>query len=228
VPDPTTAEPTTAEPTTAEPTPTEPTAALHAGRPRDDAREGAILDATLVMLGEVGYERMTMDAIAAEARASKATIYRRWANKAQLVTDALARWGVPDMPYPDLGSLRDELRAFVARTSGFLSGRGSNIVLGLGVAVSNDPDLARALDQCFEDFVSSLDQVFARAVARGELPAIPDATVLFEVVPAVAITHGLKGVEPDEAWIDHVTDHIALPLIAYLPPTSAPPKEPHP
>jgi AcrR family transcriptional regulator len=198
----------------------------HPGRPRDDAREQAILDATLTVLREVGYERITMDAIAAEAKASKATIYRRWANKAQLVTDALARWAVCPDDYPDLGSLRAELRLFVARTCELLSGSGGNVVLGLGVAVRSDPDLARALEQRFDDFLSSLDLVLDRGVARGEIAERPDPLVLFEVIPAVAITHAMKGIEPDDAFIDHLTDDIALRLVTYVPPTNT--KEPHP
>lgn len=199
---------------------------VHPGRPRDEAREQAILDATLAVLGEVGYERMTMDAIAAEAKASKATIYRRWSNKAELVTDALAGWAICPDEYPDLGSLRDELRLFVAQTCEHLSGSGGNIILGLGVAVRTDPDLAHALGQRFDEFVSSLDLVLDRGVARGEIPERPDPLMLFEVVPAVAITHAMKGLEPDDAFIDHLTDDIALRLVTYVPPTSS--KESHP
>jgi AcrR family transcriptional regulator len=206
-------------------TPTELSEA-HPGRPRDEAREQAILDATLTVLGEVGYERMTMDAIAAEAKASKATIYRRWSNKAQLVTDALARWAIASDDYPDLGSLRDELRLFVARTCELMSGSGGNIVIGLGVAIRSDPDLAQALDQCFGDFLSTLDQVLQRAVARGELKGAANPVVLFEVIPAVAMSHVMKGIDAnDDAYIDHLTDDIAVPLISHLPPTSS--KETH-
>jgi AcrR family transcriptional regulator len=58
---------------------------------RGAAREEAILLATLELLGEAGYDRMTMDAVAARARASKATIYRRWPDKAGLVVAAVRR-----------------------------------------------------------------------------------------------------------------------------------------
>src|SRR3954452_9125622 len=60
-----------------------------AGRPRDDSRDAVILEATLDVLGEVGYDRLTIDAVAAKARASKATVYRRWPDKAALVVDAM-------------------------------------------------------------------------------------------------------------------------------------------
>lgn len=77
---------------------------------RGAARERAILDAALELVSEVGYERVTCDAIAARARASKATIYRRWPDKAALVADALGRH-TEDEPAqaPDTGSLRQDL-----------------------------------------------------------------------------------------------------------------------
>ena len=61
-------------------------------RPRvEGERESEILDAALDLLARVGYDRMTMDAVAAEAKASKATLYRRWSTKSALVVDAILR-----------------------------------------------------------------------------------------------------------------------------------------
>src|SRR6266436_5948028 len=60
------------------------------GRPRDETRDAAILEATIAVLSDVGYDRLTIDAVATKAKASKATVYRRWQNKAGLVVDALA------------------------------------------------------------------------------------------------------------------------------------------
>src|SRR6478735_5965606 len=78
-------------------------------RPRIEGdREQEILDATLEVLAEVGYDRLTMDAVAAKAKASKATLYRRWTNKVSLVIDALHPKGV--YVVPDTGSLRGDLQ----------------------------------------------------------------------------------------------------------------------
>lgn len=60
------------------------------GRPRDPSRDVAILDATLSLLAETGYGALTMEAVAARAGVGKATVYRRWPGKEQLVVDALA------------------------------------------------------------------------------------------------------------------------------------------
>ena len=67
-----------------------------ATRPRVEGdREQEILDATLDVLADVGYDRLTMDAVAQRARASKATLYRRWNGKARLVVDALLSQKAP-------------------------------------------------------------------------------------------------------------------------------------
>jgi AcrR family transcriptional regulator len=196
----------------------------HSGRPRDEAREQAILDAAIVVLAEVGYDRMTMDAVAATAKASKATIYRRWPGKAQLVIAAMHRRVVLGETYPDLGSLRAELLVFVQRVVSHVSGLDGSIICGLAAAARNDPELALSLKQSvFDDTLSSLRDVIGRAKARGEVALITDGTVLFEVVPAVAIMHGMKGEPFDEAWISHVTDDIALPLITRIPLAASPP-----
>ena len=80
-------------------------------RPRvEGEREQEILDAALEVLAEVGYDRLTMDAVATRAKASKATLYRRWTNKLTLVIDALVAQKATPEP-PDTGSLRGDLAA---------------------------------------------------------------------------------------------------------------------
>ena len=80
-------------------------------RPRvEGERESQILDAALELLSHVGYDRMTMDAVAAQAKASKATLYRRWSTKSTLVVDALlGSKEALQTPEVDTGSLREDL-----------------------------------------------------------------------------------------------------------------------
>ena len=81
-------------------------------RPRVEGdREQEILGATLEILVEAGYDRLTMDAVATRARASKATLYRRWNGKATLVIDALMSQKAPLVAPVDTGSLRGDLLA---------------------------------------------------------------------------------------------------------------------
>src|SRR5262249_3725608 len=78
-------------------------------RPRVEGdREQEILDAALEVLPDVGDDRLTMDAVAQRAKASKARLYRRWTSKAMLVVDALGRMKAPPV-LPDSGDLRTDL-----------------------------------------------------------------------------------------------------------------------
>ena len=90
-----------------------------ATRPRiEGEREVAIFDATLRLLATSGYDRLTMDAVAADAKASKATLYRRWQTKADLVVDSLV-WLKSCMPHdiPDTGSLRGDVLALLTEAN---------------------------------------------------------------------------------------------------------------
>ena len=79
---------------------------------RAAARRQAILDAALALLMEVGYDRLSMDALAERARAGKATIYRHWSGKAEVVVEAIRCRKCDDFPAPaDTGSLRGDLLA---------------------------------------------------------------------------------------------------------------------
>src|SRR6186713_2049587 len=100
---------TPAESATAEP-------ALRPGRKRDHSRDPEILDAALAVLAETGYDGMTIDMVAARAKAGKATIYRRWPSKAELVIDAVACMKgnhFDPANLPDTGTLRGDLIALI-------------------------------------------------------------------------------------------------------------------
>ena len=72
-------------------------AAAHRGRQLDASRDAALRDAALELLAEVGYDRLSMDAVAARAKASKMTIYRRWSSKAELVVAAISSLRKPEI-----------------------------------------------------------------------------------------------------------------------------------
>src|SRR4051794_14484631 len=91
-------------------------------RPRiEGEREAEILDAALRLLREVGYDRLSMDAVATAAHASKASLYRRWGNKAQVVADAMNRADAGfGAPRPDTGTLRGDLLAAACGAGGLI------------------------------------------------------------------------------------------------------------
>jgi AcrR family transcriptional regulator len=184
-----------------------------AGRPRDDAREQAILDAAIELVAEVGYDRLTMDGVAARAHASKATIYRRWPGKAELVVEALKR-RVPDpIEVPDNGSLRGELEDVMRQVCGHIAGLDGSLLCGLAGASHDDPDLASCFRQMMNEKQSPMQAVVVRAVARGELPPGSTHILIDEVIPAVAVMRSLRAEPLDEAFVAHLVHDIALPLL---------------
>src|SRR5687768_17729242 len=79
------------------------------GRPRSEEAHGAILDAAVDLVREVGYDAVAMEAIAARAGVGKATVYRRWSGKETLIADAIERLMRATMPVPDTGTVAGDL-----------------------------------------------------------------------------------------------------------------------
>ena len=106
-------------------------------------REQEILDAALEVLGEVGYDRLTMDAVASRAKASKATLYRRWTNKLTLVIDALVAQKAAPEP-ADTGSLRGDLEAAYCGFGGLTDPETVIRFTSVLTAIGRDPEFAHA------------------------------------------------------------------------------------
>ena len=93
-----------------------PKSAAVLGRKRDPKLDDTILESTLNILAEKGFDSMTMDMVAADAKSGKATLYRRWPSKPELVRDALifmSKGSVDVDHLPDTGSLKEDLLAIV-------------------------------------------------------------------------------------------------------------------
>jgi AcrR family transcriptional regulator len=184
-------------------------------RPRvEGGREDEILDATVEILAELGYDRLTMDAVATAAKASKATLYRRWSTKAELVVDAISRAkGCPMPEDVDTGSLRGDLISMSCNEGGFTSELPMSVMAGLLTALHRDADLQKAFKERFlAPRLALTNGVFERAVQRGEIGAEVDIELLSQTLPAVIIHHAfVLGIEPTEDLILRVIDHVILP-----------------
>jgi AcrR family transcriptional regulator len=178
-------------------------------------RESAILEAALGLLIEVGYDRMSMDAVAARAHASKATIYRRWPGKRELVVDAL-RCRAPETLEPqDTGSLRGDLiAALSAAADGFVADD-TALLAGVLRAMRAAPEIAECARQLIFEGKHAIGRTIVdRAVARGELGPDADPGVLFEVAPALLFFRALVTGEPvDTEFLEHVADDVLVPLL---------------
>jgi len=193
------------------------------GRPRDTDREHAILQAVLDLVAEDGYESLSIEAVAHRARSSKATIYRRWANKRELVAAAVkARSGTP-LPPVDTGSLFGDLVALCQRLAAILQSSEGGLILGLLKGGLEDPDLCQLLEDASGLTGARLPAaVLERAVARGELPSDTDSFAYEEVVGAVLIVRVLNGYAIDDAYLSHLVDTVLLPALAHPRPPGRP------
>lgn len=175
-------------------------------------RELEILEATLDVLVDVGYDRLTMDAVATKARASKATLYRRWSSKSSLVLDALLK--EKDQPIPvDTGSFRDDLVQSYCQMSGEPGQRQVTIFTHVLTALSRDPEFAQEFRTRFIGPKEALGrEIYERAKARGEIRADLDVD-LFGPAIAGIVLHRLYilGEQPTEDLITRVVDEIVVP-----------------
>jgi AcrR family transcriptional regulator len=185
------------------------------GRPRDEAREQAILDAAIDLLAEVGYEAMTIEGVAIRAKCSKATIYRRWPGKAELVAEAMRRRAEPVLEdLPDTGSLRGDLLVLVARLVDGMQGIDGGLICGLAVAVRSDAQFGQLLaSHLHEQKLRSVATLVTRAEARGEIPPGVDPSILLKVAPGVALFHQMNGEPLDAAFAEYLVDRILFPLL---------------
>src|ERR1700685_4461748 len=112
----------------------------HGGRPLDASRDVALRDAALTLLAEIGYDRLTIDSVAARAHASKTTIYRRWSGKAELIVDALNSLK-GSQPVPDTGSLRGDLEEIARGAVSTDHCFDAQLMIGLITALARDEEL---------------------------------------------------------------------------------------
>ncbi|MBB5788656.1 TetR/AcrR family transcriptional regulator [Jiangella mangrovi] len=185
---------------------------------RGELREDAVLRATVELLAEIGYGSLTMDAVAARAKASKATIYRRWAGKADLVVAAIERQTTSDgdsLAPPDTGALRADLLVLLTAMRDRLTGQSAAVVLGLLTAMRDDPALAttvrvRLIGVKRDAFAPALH----RAARRGEIAGDPDHDLVAEVASALLFSRLFVTGEPlDDAFLDRLADAVILPLV---------------
>jgi AcrR family transcriptional regulator len=185
----------------------------HRGHALDTSRDVAIREAALDLLSEIGYDRLTMDAVAARAHASKATIYRRWQGKAALVVDAL-NCSKGSMLEPDTGSLEGDLAAVSQASCSQESRFNAQIMLGLITALAHDAELRDVVrERMIEPRTMVIRSIFERAVERGEISTERNLDLLVALLPALMIQQVLiTGELPDTDFSTHVIHDVILPL----------------
>jgi len=187
-------------------------------RPRVEGdRELEILEAALETLVEQGYDRFSFDAVASAAKASKATLYRRWSGKVDLVIDALQLMlGVEADQYPDTGSLRGDLVAQACAKGGLGENRPIQVFSQLITAAHRDPELGQAvLTRLVAPKLAATLRIFEAAQQRGEIGKDADLDLLARLLPAISIHEALlTGEHPSKARLVTLVDSVVLPACA--------------
>jgi len=158
------------------------------GRPRSEASHRAIIRATLELLLENGYRSLTMEGVRARAGVGKATIYRRWSSKEELVRDAIVALH-DDVEAPDTGSLRGDYEGMAAgvRSAADRAGAGTLMPRLLG-DVANDPELhAIFFANLIKPRRDQMRLVLERAVARGEIRDDLDLDLMIDLFAGPAV-----------------------------------------
>lgn len=174
------------------------------GRPRSIHADQAILQATLDLLAEVGYERMSIEAIAARARVGKTTIYRRYTSKEELVADAIESQR-EEILIPDTGSLWgdiDQIIESAVKTS--LSPLGRQIFALIVSTASSNPHFAQVYwTKYLNPRRQGFSVVIERAKARNEIPADTDSDLVFDLLSGIMLYAQVfqPTTEPVEAYI---------------------------
>jgi AcrR family transcriptional regulator len=182
-----------------------------AGRPRDPHLDEAVVAATLQLLAEEGYARLTVERIAARAGVGKASLYRRWPDKVSIVLEAVSR--NPERPAaPDTGSLRGDALAYLTTLVRYRTLHADAILAISGEALCNErfADAFRA--GMLEPTIAGLRVILQRAVERGEIAGGTDIDLLSSVPPALLSAQRLvSGGYPDDALVQRIVDQFFSP-----------------
>jgi AcrR family transcriptional regulator len=185
-------------------------------RKRGDELQRAIFAATMAELLEYGYPRLTMDRIAVRARTSKATLYRRWPNKAGLALDALIDSFPTGEELPDTGELREDLKAVLRRMASAMTGLTGDVIRTILLDTDATPEIAqeaRALliSRRQIPYLTVLRRWVERGVVRPGALNDRVASVGPCLLREQFFLH--QAPIPDEV-IDEIVDEVLIPLVS--------------
>lgn len=177
-------------------------------------REVELLAVTLRLLQQHGYDRLSVDEVAAESKASKATIYRRWPSKAELVLAAFIEGLRAQLIRPNTGSLREDLLQIGMNALADVR-RNTPVMRGLLIEIERNPDLTKAFRTKFIDQRKLLlDDVLAAAVERGEIEAAAINEELWDLLPGYLVFRSLMPVRsPTANTVRTLVNDVIMPSL---------------
>lgn len=179
------------------------------------ARESELLSVTLQLLQQHGYEGLTVDDVAATARASKATMYRRWPTKAELVLAAVVEGMREQLVAPETGCLRTDLLEIGDKVSKEVREHAATMRAVLTETTRN-PALNQAMQrQIFDQRKKLIHQVLHQAVQRGEIEAEAINDDLWDLLPGYLVFRAvIQNRPPTRRTVVALVDDVILPSLA--------------
>lgn len=189
------------------------------GRPRSERARRAILRAATDLLERDGFPAVTVEAIAARAGVSKATVYRWWPNKAAVVMDGFLSAVSSELPFPETGSARGDLTLHMRDLVGALGGNMGRTVAALMAESQHDPELAEALrSRWLSVRRAQIKGILEGGVERGELRDDLDLEVAVDALYGPIYYRLLVGHLPlEEGFADALAEHVFAGLDARDP-----------
>jgi AcrR family transcriptional regulator len=181
---------------------------------RSESSRLAILDAALAVCREVGYAKLTIEAIAARAGVGKQTIYRWWPSKGAVILEAFERVAA-EVPVPDTGEVAADVRTLLARVAELFADPDFGPHLGALIGEAQyDPHVQSAL---LERFIkprrAPIVQRLKTAQQQGQLDPSVDPEALLEVTfGALHQRLLLRNAPLDKSYADFITDTVFVPL----------------
>ena len=158
----------------------------------------SVLDATLELLGEAGWDRLTVADVAGRAGVHETSIRRRWRTRENLICDALLNYSELHLPIPDTGSLREDLAAFARELAAYLTTPLGRALLYAMATTGEEPALLDARSAFWQTRYELASAMINRAVARGELPDTVDGRLALEALIAPLNFRALLTDEPPD------------------------------
>ncbi|HBL11475.1 MAG TPA: TetR family transcriptional regulator [Cyanobacteria bacterium UBA11162] len=174
------------------------------GRPRSVQSHQAMLQATLELLAEVGFDAMSIEAIATRAGVSKTTIYRRYASKEELVADAIESVR-EEILIPDTGNLQGDIDALIQNAAQItLSPLGRQTVAMIISSASSNAQFAQIYwTKYLQPRRKTFAVVLERAKARNEIPTDLDSDLVFDMMSGIML-YALIFQQNSESWTIYV------------------------
>jgi AcrR family transcriptional regulator len=176
------------------------------------------MDATIDLAARVGYLRLTMEGVAAEAGVGKATIYRWWPSKASLVVEAIHH-RVDLAPVEATGDLKTDVRALIQRLIDlFVKSPLGHIVSEIAADLANEPAALARLVELFGPTRAGHLSVLYGAAGRAELPHDIDANLILDLLCGTVLYRHVLGHRTDAGFVEQLTGFIVerqLPRIEH-------------